>query len=56
MHQQGILTELLETNKVPAPKSVIIRSFDPEWKTGLMEQLDFPMVLKFLMVPFLAVW
>lgn len=28
------LTELLETNKVPAPKSVIIRSFDPEWKTG----------------------
>ncbi|AET27415.1 TPA: RimK family protein [Vibrio cholerae] len=40
------LTELLETNKVPAPKSVIIRSFDPEWKTGLMEQLDFPMVLK----------
>ncbi len=40
------LTELLERNKVPAPKSVILKSFDEHWKTHLFEHLDFPMVLK----------
>ncbi len=40
------LTELLEHNNVPAPKSVIVKSFDPDWKAGLLEQLTFPLVLK----------
>ncbi len=40
------LTELLERNHVAAPKSVILKSFDSEWQAKLLEQLDFPMVLK----------
>ncbi len=40
------LTELLQRNKVPAPKSVIVQGFDNDWKSYLMGQLDFPMVLK----------
>ncbi len=40
------LTELLQKNRVPAPTSVIVQSFNPQWKTQLLEQLDFPMVLK----------
>ncbi|WP_099611865.1 RimK family protein [Vibrio fujianensis] len=40
------LTELLQRNHVPAPKSVIVQGFDTQWKSYLMGQLDFPMVLK----------
>ncbi|EJE8557173.1 RimK family protein [Vibrio vulnificus] len=40
------LTELLKNNKVPAPASVILKNFDPEWKSDLLNELDFPMVLK----------
>lgn len=40
------LTELLERNKVPAPKGLILQSFSDTWKQELLEQLDFPMVLK----------
>lgn len=40
------LTELLERNKVPAPKSIIVKSFNPDWKDNLLKQLSFPLVLK----------
>ncbi|EJK2115315.1 glutaminyl transferase [Vibrio navarrensis] len=40
------LTELLKNNKVPAPASVILKNFDPEWKSDLLSELTFPMVLK----------
>jgi glutathione synthase/RimK-type ligase-like ATP-grasp enzyme len=40
------LTELLKKNKIPAPKSVIVQSFNEQWKEQLMEELEFPMVLK----------
>ncbi|CAH8183480.1 MULTISPECIES: RimK family protein [Vibrio] len=40
------LTELLQRNNVPAPKGVILQSFDENWKTHVMEELSFPMVLK----------
>ena len=40
------LTELLQRNQVPAPNSVILQSFDPDWKEHLLEVLDFPLVLK----------
>ncbi|OXX52549.1 glutaminyl transferase [Vibrio sp. V12_P9A6T4] len=40
------LTELLQRNKVPAPKGVILQSFDEQWKSNVMQELSFPMVLK----------
>ncbi|NMU67331.1 RimK family alpha-L-glutamate ligase, partial [Vibrio parahaemolyticus] len=40
------LTELLKNNKVPAPASVILKNFAPEWKSDLLSELTFPMVLK----------
>ncbi|PRQ62105.1 RimK family protein [Vibrio sp. V01_P9A10T6] len=40
------LTELLQRNKVPAPKGVILQSFDEQWKSNVMQELNFPMVLK----------
>ncbi|MBF4423382.1 RimK family protein [Vibrio anguillarum] len=40
------LTELLQRNKVPAPKGVILQSFDEQWKSNIMQELSFPMVLK----------
>ncbi|MDX1301588.1 RimK family protein [Photobacterium sp.] len=40
------LTELLQRNNVPAPKSVILRSFDSNWKQALLENLELPLVLK----------
>lgn len=40
------LTELLARNHISAPNSVIVKSFDQEWQAKLMQQLDFPMVLK----------
>ncbi|MBY7820708.1 RimK family protein [Vibrio fluvialis] len=40
------LTELLQRNNVPAPNSVIVQGYDPNWKSYLMEHLEFPMVLK----------
>ncbi|MBE4593531.1 glutaminyl transferase [Vibrio navarrensis] len=40
------LTELLKNNKVPTPASVILKNFDPEWKSDLLSELTFPMVLK----------
>ncbi len=40
------LTELLQQNNVPAPQGVILQSFNPDWKAQLLEELDFPMVLK----------
>lgn len=40
------LTELLQRNNVPAPKGVIVKSFDSNWKEKLLSQLELPMVLK----------
>ncbi len=40
------LTELLKKNNVPAPESVIVQSFNEQWKEQLMDALEFPMVLK----------
>lgn len=40
------LTELLQRNNVPAPKGVIVKSFDDDWKESLLSQLELPMVLK----------
>ncbi|WP_165310399.1 RimK family protein [Vibrio ziniensis] len=40
------LTELLQRNNVPAPKGVIVKSFDVDWKENLLSQLELPMVLK----------
>ena len=40
------LTELLERHKVPAPKSMILRNFDPNWKKSLLEHMSLPLVLK----------
>lgn len=40
------LTELLQRNNVPAPKGVIVKSFDSDWKQNLLSQLELPMVLK----------
>ncbi|MBD0787543.1 RimK family protein [Vibrio sp. Y2-5] len=40
------LTELLQRNNVPAPKGVIVKSFDSDWKEKLLSQLELPMVLK----------
>ncbi|MEH0666281.1 RimK family protein [Vibrio scophthalmi] len=40
------LTELLKNNKVPAPASVILNRFDPDWQDDLLSELSFPMVLK----------
>lgn len=40
------LTELLQRNNVPAPKGVIVKSFDEDWKESLLSQLELPMVLK----------
>ncbi|MFV0447590.1 MAG: RimK family protein [Vibrio sp.] len=40
------LTELLQRNNVPAPKGVIVKSFDENWKENLLAQLELPMVLK----------
>jgi len=40
------LTELLQRNNVPAPKGVIVKSFDEGWKEKLLSQLELPMVLK----------
>ncbi|MFG0770591.1 RimK family protein [Vibrio plantisponsor] len=40
------LTELLQRNNVPAPKGVIVKSFDEDWKENLLSQLELPMVLK----------
>lgn len=40
------LTELLQQNKVPAPQGVILQSFNPDWKQQVLNELDFPMVLK----------
>ncbi|MDC0609356.1 RimK family protein [Vibrio sp.] len=40
------LTELLKKNNVMAPNSVIVQSFNENWKQQLMESLEFPMVLK----------
>ncbi len=40
------LTELLQRHKVLAPKSVILRSSDPDWQQNLLQQLSLPLVLK----------
>lgn len=40
------LTELLDRHNVPAPKSMILRSFDPNWKQSLLEHMSLPLVLK----------
>ncbi|ASA57351.1 RimK family protein [Vibrio gazogenes] len=40
------LTELLQRNHIPTPKSVIVQSFDPDWQEKLLSELSFPMVLK----------
>lgn len=40
------LTELLARHKVPAPKSMILRSFDSDWKKNLLEHMQLPLVLK----------
>jgi glutathione synthase/RimK-type ligase-like ATP-grasp enzyme len=40
------LTELLQRNNVPAPQSVILQRFDPQWKSKVIAELSFPMVLK----------
>ncbi len=40
------LTELMNLHNVPAPTSVIVKSFDKDWQQHLLDQIDFPVVLK----------